>query len=221
MLAGWSNLDWYCFSENKINRSGKRWMCAKRFRSKWTAECPPLLRGVWIPGGWGKDSAGSPDKAIVPTPPSPRPKRQGLGVACEDCNPGGLHSHDRAALGLLLLEGGREQIRLAGQVEQSFGQAAGGAWLGEGLQLVDAGHRCGAEHAVDAFLRGERWALQVSFHAQLLGHSRTLQYTWWMMNATVHNVLWYIFTVFYLHQGQHVVWISGRNARKLIKWLYN
>ena len=90
------------------------------------------------------------------TPPSPRPKRRGLGVACEDCNPKGLHSHDRAALGLLLLEGGGDQIRLAGQVEESFGEATGGAGLWEGLQLVDAGHGRGAKHAVDAFLRGER-----------------------------------------------------------------
>lgn len=87
----------------------------------------------------------------------------------------GLHSHDGAALGLLLLEGGGEQIRLAGQVEKSFGEAAGGAGLWEGLQLVDAGHRCGAEHTVDAFLRGERRALQVSLCTQLLGHSRALQ----------------------------------------------
>lgn len=92
----------------------------------------------------------------MPTPPSPRPKRQGLGVACENCNPRGLHSHDRAALGLLLLEGGGEQIRLAGQVEKSFGEAAGGAGLRERLQLVDAGHCCSAEDAMDAFLRGER-----------------------------------------------------------------
>lgn len=72
------------------------------------------------------------------------------------CNLTGLHSHDRTALGLLLLEGRGEQIRLAGKVEKSFGEAAGGAVLREGLQLVNAGHRCGAEHAVDALLRGER-----------------------------------------------------------------
>lgn len=72
------------------------------------------------------------------------------------CNLRGLHSHDRAALGLLLLEGRGEQIRLAGKVEKSFGEATGGAGLREGLQLVDAGHRCGAEHAVYAFFRGER-----------------------------------------------------------------
>lgn len=88
----------------------------------------------------------------MPTPPSPRPKRQGLGVACEDCNPRGLHSHDRATLGLLFLEGRGKQIRLAGQVEKSFGEAAGGAGLRERLQLVDAGHRSRAEHTVDAFL---------------------------------------------------------------------
>lgn len=79
-----------------------------------------------------------------------------LGVVCEDCNPEGLHSHDRAALGLLLLEGGGEQIRLAGEVEESFGEAAGGAGLRERLQLVDAGQGGGAENAVDALLRGER-----------------------------------------------------------------
>lgn len=56
---------------------------------------------------------------IKPSCPPPLPRDQrgwGLGVACEDCNAGGLHSHDRAALGLLLLESGGEQIRLAGQV---------------------------------------------------------------------------------------------------------
>lgn len=109
-------------------------------------------------GGEGRIQQETLMKSSCPPPPLPRDQRGGgrPGVACDDCNPARLHSHDRAALGLLLLEGGGEQIRLAGQVEKSFGEAAGGAGLGEGQQLVDAGHRRGAEHAVDAFLRGER-----------------------------------------------------------------
>lgn len=59
--------EWYLLSESKINSTGERQMCAEGFRSKWTARCPPLLRGVLFLGGWGKDSAGCPDKA-VPTP---------------------------------------------------------------------------------------------------------------------------------------------------------
>lgn len=126
-------------------------------------------------GGEGRIQQEALIKPSCP-PPLPRDQRgRGLGVACDDCNPRGLHSHDRAALGLLLLEGGGEQIWLAGQVEESFGEAAGGAGLRERLQLVDAGHGCGAKHAMDAFLRGERWALQVSLCTQLLGHGRTLQ----------------------------------------------
>lgn len=60
-------------------------------------------------------------------------------------------------------------------MEESFGEAAGGAVLWEGLELVHAGHRCGAEDAVDAFLRGERRAFQVGLCAQLLRQSRTLR----------------------------------------------
>lgn len=60
-------------------------------------------------------------------------------------------------------------------MEESFGETAGGAVLWEGLELVHASHRCGAEDAVDAFLRGERRAFQVGFRAQLLCQSRTLQ----------------------------------------------
>lgn len=90
-----------------------------------------------------------------------------------------LRSHDRAALGLLLLEGGGEQVRPAGQVQQSLGEAAGGAALGQRLQLVDAGHGGRAEHTVDALLRGERRALQVGLSTQLLGQSRTLKTGRW------------------------------------------
>lgn len=43
--------DGHLLSESKINSSGKRQMCAERFRSKWTARCPPLLRGVLFLGG--------------------------------------------------------------------------------------------------------------------------------------------------------------------------
>lgn len=112
----------------------------------------------------------------MPTPPSPRPKAaRGTGVVGRMDGDLRLHSHDRAALGLLFLEGGGEQVRLAGQVQQSLGEAAGGAALGQRLQLVDAGHGGGAEHAVDALLRGERRALQVGLSAQLLGQSRPLK----------------------------------------------
>lgn len=132
-------------------------------------------------GFWGGEGRIQQEALIKPSCPPPLPrdqKWQGLpGAACHDCNPGNPHSHDRAALGLLLLEGGGEQVGLAGQVEESFGEAAGGARLWERLQLVDAGHRRGAEHAVDAFLRGERRALHVGLGSQLLGQSGALQET--------------------------------------------
>ena len=106
-------------------------------------------------GGGGEEGAGSRERTTARvSPPSP--------------------SHDGAALGLLLLEVGGEQVGLAGEVEQSLGEASGGAGLGQGLQLVDAGQRRRAEHAVDALLRGEGGALQVGLRTQLLGHGRAL-----------------------------------------------
>lgn len=106
-------------------------------------------------GGEGRIQQESPDKTIMPTP---LPRDQigwGWESRTRTWSPSCPPSHHRAALGLFLLEGGGEQVRLAGQVEESFGEAAGGAGLWEGLQLVDAGHRCGTKYAVNAFLRGE------------------------------------------------------------------
>lgn len=72
-------LEWYLLSESKINSTGKRQMCAEGFRSKWTARCPPLLRGVLFLGGEGRIQQ---DALIKPCPP-PFPKTkegEGLGV---------------------------------------------------------------------------------------------------------------------------------------------
>lgn len=88
-------------------------------------------------------------------PPFPRPKRREWCSFCYGGGREGLHSHYRATLGFLLLEGGREELGFAGQVEQAFGQPASGAGFGQGLQFVDAGQRSSAKHAVDALLRGE------------------------------------------------------------------
>lgn len=85
--------------------------------------------------------------------PFPRPKRR------EWCSfLGGrrnLHSHYGATLSFLLLEGGGEELGLAGQVEQAFGQPTSGAGLGQRLEFVDAGQRRCTKHAVDAFLGSE------------------------------------------------------------------
>ena len=88
------------------------------------------------------------------------------------------YSHDGAAFGLILVESGGEQLRLAGQVEEPLGQAAGGARFGWGLQLVEAGQGCCAEYTVDALLWGESWTLQVGLRSQLLSHGWTLQPGW-------------------------------------------
>lgn len=64
----------------------------------------------------------------------------------------GLHSHDGAALGLLLLEGRGEQLGAAGEVEESLREASGGAGLGERLELVDASKSGRPEHTVDTLL---------------------------------------------------------------------
>jgi len=145
--------------------------------------------GHFLEGGWGTVSAGRRVSLVKPSCPPPPPpptsrdpkrrERQAGGEGEEDGpevgrgQPEGLSrppSHDGAALSFLLLEGGGEQVGLAGQVEQSLGEAAGGAGLGQGLQLVDAGQRGRAEHAVDALLGGEGGALQVGLRTQLLGH---------------------------------------------------
>lgn len=91
--------------------------------------------------------------AIGTHPPSPD-QSAGNGVAFVM---GGevLHSHYGATLGFLLLEGGGDELGLAGQVQQAFGQPTGRAGLGKWLQLVNASQRSCAEHAVDALLRGE------------------------------------------------------------------
>lgn len=65
------------------------------------------------------------------------------------------HSHDGAAFGLVLAEGGGEEICLAGQVEESLGEASDRAGFGGRLKLVHAGQGCHTEHAVDALLRCE------------------------------------------------------------------
>lgn len=163
-------------------------MCTKRFRSKWTAWCPPLLRDVWFV--WGGEGRIQQDALIKPSPPPLPQDQRGRGLHDDfTYNLQGLHSHDRAALGLLFLEGRGEQIWLAGKVEKSFGEATGRARLREGLKLVDACHRRGAEHAVDALLRGEGWTFQVSLCTQLLGQSRTLQKTdWWWLLPTVIKI---------------------------------
>lgn len=88
----------------------------------------------------------------MPTPPSPRPKEAGAGRRDLSGSRDGALSHDRATLSFLLLEGGGEQVGLAGKVQQSFGEAARGAGLRSGLELIDAGHSCCAEDTVDALL---------------------------------------------------------------------
>lgn len=50
-------------------------------------------------------------------------------------------SHDGTALGSLLAEGGGQELCLAGQVKEAFGEPAGGALLYGGLQFVEARKR--------------------------------------------------------------------------------
>lgn len=60
-------------------------------------------------------------------------------------------------------------------MQQTLGEAATGAGFGQRLQLVDAGQRGRAEHAVDALLRGEGRALQIGLRPELLGHGCSLR----------------------------------------------
>lgn len=148
-------------------------------RTKRTAQCPLVLKCI-LPGG----EEGFPDEAFGDEdigknpPPFPGPKHGGgwrsRGEEGRVTTPP-RRSHDRAALGLLLLEGGREQLGAAGQVEKAFGEAAVGARLSQRLKLVDASQGRGAENAVDAFLWCEGWALQVCLGPKLLGHGWTLE----------------------------------------------
>ena len=61
-------------------------------------------------------------------------------------------SHDRAAFGLLLFEGGGDELRAGGQMEEALGETPGGTLGGlwGGSAQADAGH--GAEDAVHALL---------------------------------------------------------------------
>lgn len=62
------------FCQKQDKQWKKRWVCAKKFRSKWTAKCPPLLRGVWFPwGGWGRIQQ---ETLIKPSCPPPLPRHQ-------------------------------------------------------------------------------------------------------------------------------------------------
>lgn len=77
--------------------------------------------------------------AARPCPPPPAARSQ-------------RYSHDGAALGLVLAEGGGEQRRLAGQVQEPLGEAADRAGFIGRLEFVHAGHRRSTENAVDALL---------------------------------------------------------------------
>lgn len=85
-------------------------------------------------------------------------------------------SHDRAGLGLLLLEGAGQQLGATGEVQQTLGETPVGPGFVEWLKLVDARQRRGAEHAVDAFLRREGRTLQIGLGSKLLRHGRTLRH---------------------------------------------
>lgn len=61
-----------------------------------------------------------------------------------------LCSHDGAAFGLVLAKGGGEEIRLVGEVQQSFGEAADWAGFVGRLQFIHAGQSGGTKHTVDA-----------------------------------------------------------------------
>lgn len=81
----------------------------------------------------------------------------------------GQSSHDVAAPGFVLAECRGEQLCLAGEVQESLGEAAVGAGLVGRLELVHACQSRSTEDAVDALLGREGRALQVRFSSQLLG----------------------------------------------------
>lgn len=142
-------------------------------RTKRTAKCPLVLKCMMSGGEEGFSDEAFADKDIRKPTPLPRTKARGREKLAgwwewPHC------SHDWAALGLLFLEGGREQVGAARQVEEAFREAAVWAGLGQRLKLVDAGQSCRAENAVDALLWREGWALQVRLSPQLLGHGWTL-----------------------------------------------
>lgn len=76
-------------------------------------------------------------------------------------------SHDGAALGSLFAERGGQELRLAGQVKEAFGESARRGLLHGRLLFVEARVRCRAEHAVDAFFRRERGTFQVQLRSDL------------------------------------------------------
>lgn len=146
-------------------------------RTKQTAECPLVLKWILSGGEEGFLDEAFSDEDIGKPTPLPRTKAQGREKLVErgyqpHC------SHHWAALGLLFLEGGREQLGAAGQVEEAFGQAAVGARLGHRLKLVDAGQSRSAENAMDALLWREGGAFQVRLGPELLGHGWTLGQRW-------------------------------------------
>lgn len=61
-------------------------------------------------------------------------------------------SHNGAAFGLFLLEGGRDEFGTTGEVEQALGEAPGRALRGRRAGLVQTHHGCHPEDAVDALL---------------------------------------------------------------------
>lgn len=62
------------------------------------------------------------------------------------------HSHDGAALGLVLAEGGGEELCLAGQMEESLRETADRAGFIGRLEFVHAGQSCGTKNTVYALL---------------------------------------------------------------------
>lgn len=62
------------------------------------------------------------------------------------------YSHDVAAPGFVLAECRGEQVRLAGEVQESLREAAVGAAFAGRLDLVRARHSRSTEDAVDALL---------------------------------------------------------------------
>lgn len=84
-------------------------------------------------------------------------------------------SHNGTAFGLFLLEGGRDEFRTAGEVEQPLGEASNRALRGHWAGFVQTHHGRRPEDAVDTFLRGESRAFQVYFCTQLLGNGTALQ----------------------------------------------
>lgn len=87
-------------------------------------------------------------------------------------------SHDGTAFGLFLLEGGRDEFRTTGQVEQSLGEASDGALRGHCAGLVQTHHGRCPKDAVDTLFRGESRAFQVDFCTQLLGYCAALWGGW-------------------------------------------